>query len=139
MKQRIKIFIVEYDCVTLITLMLWLDQFSEFEVLGTTVDTGGLKKQVEELKPDVVLLDIETPGPEDIAPLREIKSASPEPAVILLYHGDVDGLEGILTQESEGQLGPDRNLGELRDAVEKAYNRVKVKRAVSMIPDTKAV
>lgn len=139
MKQRIRIFIVEYDCVSLITLMLWLDQFSEFEVLGTTVDTGGLQKQVEELKPDVVLLDIETPGPEDIAPLREIKSASPEPGVVLLYHGDPDGLEGVLSQESEDQLGPDRNLGELRDAVEKAYNRIKVKRAVSNFPETRAV
>src|ERR1051326_5467788 len=62
MNQRIKIFIVEYDCVNLITLMLWLDQFPEFEVLGTTVDDGALREQIDDLKPDVVLLDIETPG-----------------------------------------------------------------------------
>jgi DNA-binding NarL/FixJ family response regulator len=123
MSNRVKIFIVEYDCVSLITLMLWLDQFPDFEVLGTTVDTGRLAEQISELQPDVVLLDIATPGPEDIAPLLQIKSVEPDPAVLLLYHGDPKGLRGILEDESEGQLGPDRTLGDLHGAILKAYNR----------------
>lgn len=138
MNNRIKIFIVEYDCSSLITLMLWLDQFAEFDVLGTTIQSGHLKEQIEELKPDVVLLDIETPGPEDVAPLREVKSVSVPPAVLLLYHGDPDGLEGILEQESEGQLGPDRTLGDLFDAVVKAYSRRQVIRSAALVPATKA-
>ena len=132
MNQRIKIFIVEYDCVSLITLMLWLDQFPEFDVLGTTINTGNLKEQIAELEPDVVLLDIETPGPEDIPVLREVKSVQPVPAVILLYHGDPDGLEGILESESEGQLGPDRTLGDLHDSVMKAYNRQLLTRSAAL-------
>src|SRR5438093_433995 len=113
MDNRIKIFIVEYDCVSLITLMLWLDQFPDFQVLGTTVDTGMLGQQISDLKPDVVLLDIATPGPEDVAPLLEIKTVEPTPAVLLLYEGNPAGLKGILEDESEGQLGPDRTLGDL--------------------------
>lgn len=113
MNQRIKIFIVEYDCVNLITLMLWLDQYPEFEVLGTTVDSGNIREQVSQLKPDVVLLDISTPGPEDIPQLREVKSSTPQPAVVLLYNGLSKELEGVLKEESDGALGPDQTLKEL--------------------------
>ena len=101
MNQRIKIFIVEYDCVSLITLMLWLDQFPEFDVLGTTVDTGSLRQKLMDLQPDVVLINIQTPGPEDIMPLRAVRSVNPSPAVLLLYHGDDDGLDGVLRLESD--------------------------------------
>lgn len=138
MNQRIKIFIVEYDCVSLITLMLWLDQFPEFDVLGTTINTGNLQEQIAELEPDVVLLNIETPGPEDIPVLREVKSTQSPPAVILLYHGDAEGLEGVLHSESEGQLGPDRTLGELHDAVMRAFNRRHVTKAAQLPPMAKA-
>src|SRR3990167_7103940 len=126
MNQRIKIFIVEYDCVSLITLMLWLDQFPEFDVLGTTVDTGSLRQKLMELQPDVVLINIQTPGPEDIMPLRAVRSVNPSPAVLLLYHGDDEGLDGVLKLESDGQLGPERTLGDLREAITKAYNRRQV-------------
>ena len=138
MNSRIKIFIVEYDCVSLITLMLWLDQFPEFEVLGTTIDTGSLSQQMEDLKPDVVLLDIATPGPEDIPQLREIKSVVPAPAVLLLYHGDSAGLKGTLLEESEAQLGPDRTLGDLHGAILKAYKRGQLARAASRVLAAKA-
>jgi DNA-binding NarL/FixJ family response regulator len=138
MNQRIKIFIVEYDCVSLITLMLWLDQFPEFDVLGTTINTGNLREQIAELEPDVVLLDIETPGPEDVPVLKEVKSVQPSPAVILLYHGDPDGLEGVLEAESEGQLGPERTLGDLQEAVIKAYNRRLIARSAALAPMAKA-
>ena len=133
MDNRIKIFIVEYDCVSLITLMLWLDQFPDFQVLGTTVDTGRLGQQIDELRPDVVLLDIATPGPEDVAPLLEIKSIEPSPAVLLLYEGDPAGLKGILENQSEAQLGPDRTLGDLHGAIAKAYNRRKAQEPAALL------
>lgn len=126
MNDRVKIFIVEYDCVNLITLMLWLDQFTDFDVLGTTVDTGSIKTQIEELKPDVVLLDIASPGPEDIPQLREIKSVENAPAVVLLYQGTTDQLRGPLMNESEGFLGLESTLGDLRDAILAALKRRKV-------------
>lgn len=138
MNQRIRIFIVEYDCVSLITLMLWLDQFPEFDVLGTTVDTGNLRQKLIELQPDVVLMNIQTPGPEDIMPLRAVRSVNPSPAVLLLYHGDEEGLEGVLKQESDGQLGPDRTLGDLREAITKAYNRRPVVMSALLSPVARA-
>ena len=132
MNQRIKIFIVEYDCVNLITMMLWLDQYAEFDVLGTTVDTGNLRGQIRELKPDVVLLDVETPGPEDIPQLRDIKSTEPKPAVVLLYQGDASELQGILSDESDGAVGRNSTLGELYETVMQAYNRRHVIRSAAL-------
>jgi len=138
MNQRIKIFIVEYDCVSLITLMLWLDQFADLDVLGTTVDTGSLRSQIDDLKPDVVLLDIATPGPEDVPQLRECKSVEPPPAVLLLYHGDPDGLEGPLKAESEGQLGPETSMSELYDSIVRAASLRRLMLSAALLPAMQA-
>ncbi len=132
MNERIKIFIVEYDCVSLITLMLWLDQFPDFEVLGATIDTGNLRERISELQPDVVLLDITMPGPQDVIQLREIKAMIPTPAVLLLYHGVREGLLRALFAESDCQLGPDRTLGDLHDAIVKTFNKRQVVRPLAL-------
>lgn len=123
MNQRIKIFIVEYDCVNLITLMLWLDQYPEFEVLGATVDTGDLSQQIKTLSPDVVLLDVNTPGPEDINQLKAVKSVSPTPAVVLLYSGEHQQVEGILKEQSDGALNVTETLKTLYETVVSAHNQ----------------
>ncbi len=138
MTERIKIFIVEYDCVNLITLMLWLDQFPEFDVLGTTVHTGSLASEIEAMKPDVVLLDIATPGPEDIAPMREVKSVSDPPAVLLLYDGYPAGLEGPLLDESEGQLGPESTMDDLCEAIHEAVQRKRMIVPAELAPVARA-
>lgn len=123
MSERVRIFIVESDCVNLITLTLWLDQFADFDVLGTTADTTSIKKQVEELKPDVVIFDIATPGSEDVTELRQIKSVDDPPAVLLLYQGTADQLRGPLMAESEGWLGTESTLGDLHFAILSALKR----------------
>lgn len=138
MNERIKIFIVEYDCVNLITLMLWLDQFPEFDVLGTAVDAGSIKRQINDLKPDVVLLDIATPGPEDIPQLREIKSVGDPPAVLLLYQGTSDELKGPLMNESDGYLGTESTLGDMHDAIVSALKRRRVVASAACLPIAKA-
>jgi DNA-binding NarL/FixJ family response regulator len=138
MDKRIKIFIVEYDCVNLITLMLWLDQFSDFDVLGTTLETGSIKSQIEAMKPDVVLLDIGRPGPEDVSRLRDIKTAQQAPAVLILYQGLKEQLRGPLDNESDGSLGPESTLGELRDAILASLKGKEIAIPSTIVPIAKA-
>jgi DNA-binding NarL/FixJ family response regulator len=118
--------------------MLWLDQFPEFNVLGTTVDTGSLSKQIEDVQPDVVLLDIGTPGAEDIAALREIKDADCSPAVVLLHQGEPGEVRGVLANESDGQIPIAFALSHLPEAIRKVANKRRVAISAANMPMTKA-
>ena len=64
--------------------------------------------------------------------------SDPTPAVLLLYYGDPEGLQGVLEQESDGQLGPERTLGDLHDAVVRAYSRRQVILSAALVPATLA-
>ncbi|MCU0306398.1 MAG: chemotaxis-specific protein-glutamate methyltransferase CheB [Thermoleophilia bacterium] len=53
------------------------------EVVGTARDGSELVARVEELRPDVVTLDVEMPGVDGIAALRQLMRACPTPVVML--------------------------------------------------------
>ena len=52
--------------------------------LGHLMDADGLFDHVKRLKPDVVLLDIDMPGPDPFAALQEITTKCPDVAVLIL-------------------------------------------------------
>ena len=61
-----------------------LDQSSEFKVIGTVTDGRSAVKQIDALRPDVVLLDIEMPGMNGITTTKYISHLSPKTKVIIL-------------------------------------------------------
>lgn len=54
-----------------------------FEVVGDAGDAGSAIRQIALLRPDVVLLDIQLPGPDGIA-LAELISRGPHPPDVVL-------------------------------------------------------
>ncbi len=60
------------------------------EVIGTAVDGSDALKKVKELKPDVVLLDIEMPVMDGLAALSYIMAESPTPVLIVSGLGEKD-------------------------------------------------
>ena len=68
-------------------------EFGDFIVVGTARDGADALRQVHELNPDIVTLDIEMPGMDGIATLRELMRDAPRPVVMLSgaeTRGDVD-------------------------------------------------
>lgn len=68
-------------------------EFGDFVVVGTARDGADALRQVHELNPDIVTLDIEMPGMDGIATLRELMRVAPRPVVMLSgaeTRGDVD-------------------------------------------------
>lgn len=68
-------------------------EFGDFVVVGTARDGADALRQVHELNPDIVTLDIEMPGMDGIATLRELMRDAPRPVVMLSgaeTRGDVD-------------------------------------------------
>jgi two-component system chemotaxis response regulator CheB len=60
-----------------------LDQAKNVTVVGTARDASDARKQIAELKPNVITLDVEMPGMSGIEFLEEIMGSAPMPVVML--------------------------------------------------------
>ncbi|MGZ4733892.1 MAG: protein-glutamate methylesterase/protein-glutamine glutaminase [Terriglobales bacterium] len=68
----------------LIPQMLAADE--SIEVVGTAMDGSFCLKKIEELKPNVVTLDLEMPGMNGIDTLKEIMRREPVPVIVFSSH-----------------------------------------------------
>src|SRR5688500_11174006 len=74
---KIRILIADDHAILRDGLRKLLSQESDMQVIGEAGDGHEALRKTEELKPDVVLLDIAMPGLNGIAVARKIKSAAP--------------------------------------------------------------
>ena len=88
--QRIRVLIVDDHNVVRQGLRFLLEHEADIEVVGDCGDGASAVRAVERLVPSVVLLDLQMPGMDGIATLREVKARSPATQVIVLtsHQGD---------------------------------------------------
>lgn len=79
-----KIIIVDDHEVVRLGLKSLLDQYPQYEVVSEASSANEAVKQVRELKPDIVLMDIRLPGKSGIEACEEIKQTNPDVQVIML-------------------------------------------------------
>ncbi|HEY9714326.1 MAG TPA: hypothetical protein V6C72_12725 [Chroococcales cyanobacterium] len=145
MNARTKVFIVDRDCASLVSLMLWLDQFADLEVTGATADAtsmaGALVGQVKRAQPDVVLVDLASAieiADTTVFPttlVKAIKSAAGEPGILIRGQHDQ---EIALAAETDGYFGPKSSIKELADAIRKIANKRRLALSAANMPMTKA-
>jgi DNA-binding NarL/FixJ family response regulator len=80
-----------------------LETQPDFEVVGEAGDGQEAVAQVESLRPDVVLLDLDMPVLDGLGALRQIMEQHPETKVIIFTVFDTD--ERILTAVQSGAQG----------------------------------
>ena len=85
-KPRIRVLVVDDSALMrkLIPQMLAADQ--SIEVVGTAMDGSFCLKKIQELKPNVVTLDLEMPGMNGIDTLKEIMRHRPVPVIVFSSH-----------------------------------------------------
>ncbi len=85
-KPRIRVLVVDDSALMrkLIPQMLAADE--SLEVVGTAMDGTFCLKKIEELKPNVVTLDLEMPGMNGIDALKEIMRKQPVPVIVFSSH-----------------------------------------------------
>jgi NarL family two-component system response regulator LiaR len=86
----VRVLIVDDHNVVRQGLRFLLEHEPDIEVAGDCGDGASAVREVERLVPNVVLLDLQMPGMDGIAALRELKAVSPATQVIVLtsHQGD---------------------------------------------------
>jgi DNA-binding NarL/FixJ family response regulator len=85
------------------TISLLLADEADIEVVGTAADGEEAVQRTAELRPDVVLMDLNMPGTNGIDATRQIAEAAPHVAVIVLTMFDDD--ESVVTAVRSGAHG----------------------------------
>jgi two-component system chemotaxis response regulator CheB len=84
--KKIRVLVVDDSALMrkLIPQLLGTDE--SIEVVGTAMDGTFCLKKIEELKPNVVTLDLEMPGMNGIDTLKEIMRRQPVPVIVFSSH-----------------------------------------------------
>lgn len=73
-------------------LRLILETADEVEVVGEAADGAECLRLVPELKPDVILMDLQMPGMDGITAIDHLRSEHPEIAIVILTTYNEDDL-----------------------------------------------
>ncbi len=83
-ETRIKVMIVDDHAIVREGIAEVLEQSGDFEVVGQAGDGEEAVNKVQELEPDVVIMDILMPAKDGIEACREITAALPDTRILML-------------------------------------------------------
>jgi len=133
--EKIKVLIVDDATFMVKAIREILESDPEIEVVGTAKNGLECLKMINELKPDVITLDVDMPVMDGIKTVRHIMIESPVPVVMLSSlseHGDITfeairlGVVDFLPKPS-GAISHD-----IHDVRQQIIDRVKIAAAVTM-------
>lgn len=82
--RMIRILCVDDHAFLIDGLKARFDLEKDFELVGRLSTTEHLVREVQRLRPDIVLLDIEIPGPDPFEAAEEIRRLHPDTRVVIL-------------------------------------------------------
>jgi RNA polymerase sigma factor (sigma-70 family) len=117
--SKVQILIADDHGIVRKGLRLQLEQSADFQVVGEAADGREAVRMTEELKPDVVLMDIAMPNLNGIQATAQIVKRSPRTGVIILsMHSDESYLIRTLAAGAKGYLLKDTAEVDLYRAVQ---------------------
>lgn len=94
-----------------------------FDVVGEASDGDEAVRMADQLRPDVILMDVTMPDVDGVEATRRIHSSQPEIRVIMLtMHADSDVLASAIRAGASGYLVKDCSTDEVAEAVRMAAN-----------------
>jgi two-component system, chemotaxis family, protein-glutamate methylesterase/glutaminase len=85
-KKLVRVLVVDDSALMRKLIPQMLAGDDGIEVVGTAMDGSFCLKKIEELKPNVVTLDLEMPGMNGIDTLKEIMRREPVPVIVFSSH-----------------------------------------------------
>jgi CheY-like chemotaxis protein len=103
---RIRVLLVDDHQIVREGLVAMLQRQTKFEVVGEAGDGAEAIELVEQLRPDVVLMDVHLPRMDGIEATRRIKARHPQIQVIgLSWHEEVDQSQAMRNAGAAAYLG----------------------------------
>jgi two-component system chemotaxis response regulator CheB len=128
--DKIKVLVVDDSALMRKLIPTILARDSAIEVVGTAMDGAFALKKIEELRPDVVTLDLEMPRMDGMETLRLIMKSAPVPVILFSSHSK----EGAYTTFKALALGAvdfvakpkDAAIGHLDTIADQLIEKIKV-------------
>jgi len=128
MIQKLNILVVDDSAFMRLLITDLLSEDSSFEVSGTAVNGLEAVNQVNKLKPDIVLLDLNMADYDGLFAVREIMQQRPTPILILSSVGNTD-LQPVFEALKNGAVDyinkPDRNKSKMRELQTELIQKIK--------------
>jgi two-component system, chemotaxis family, protein-glutamate methylesterase/glutaminase len=84
--NKIRVLVVDDSALMRKLIPQMLEADSAIQVVGTAMDGNFCLKKIDELKPNVVTLDLDMPGMNGIDTLKEIMRRQPMPVIVVSAH-----------------------------------------------------
>jgi len=84
--ERVRVLVVDDSALMRKLIPMILARDPDIEVIGTAMDGAFALKKIEELRPDVVTIDLEMPRMDGIETLRMIMRRTPLPVIVCSTH-----------------------------------------------------
>ncbi|SFQ11082.1 MULTISPECIES: response regulator [Actinomadura] len=118
MSDKTRILVVDDQTVVREGLVLLLELLPGIEVAGACGDGEQAIAMVEEMRPDVVLMDLRMPRVDGVEATRRIKEAHPDVGIVVLTtYADDESIFAALRAGARGYLTKDADADEIARAV----------------------
>ncbi|MCU8595007.1 response regulator transcription factor, partial [Streptomyces sp. A13(2022)] len=102
-REPVRVVVVDDEQLVRMALRLVIDGEPDLSVVGEAADGDAALTAVDELRPDVVLMDVRMPGRDGLSATRELLARPTPPRVLILTTFDSDDL--VLEALRTGALG----------------------------------
>ncbi len=130
MSERIRVLVVDDSALMRKLIPAVLARDPSIEVVGTAMDGAFALKKIEELKPDVVTLDLEMPRMNGMETLKSIMRHAPLPVILFSTHSK-EGANATLNALALGavdflQKPAEASGGHLEEIADQLIAKIKV-------------
>lgn len=123
MKKEIGVLIADDHLLVRQGIKNLLETQKGIKILGEAVDGIDAVNKTLEMKPDVLLLDINMPKMNGIEALGVIKKENPKQKIIILtIHNSKDYIKKTINCGANGYISKNADITMLKDAIERVYH-----------------
>jgi NarL family two-component system response regulator LiaR len=122
-RERIRILLADDHDMVRRGLAVFLQAFPDMELVGEAADGVEAIEQCEQVRPDVILMDVMMPRMDGIEATRHIRSRYPDIQILMLSSSeDEDLIKSAIQAGAIGYVLKDISTNEMADALRNAHH-----------------
>lgn len=125
--EKLRIFIAEDEAIVLAGFLAMIEEFG-YEVVGTAMDGEEAIPLILELKPDLILTDVNLPKVDGITVIETVNQQVEIPAIVVTGYRSQTYMDRAVKGNIYGYLQKPLDEYELRSAIRIAYMQFEKKR-----------